>query len=105
MVRRLGGDRPPFLGDGAGRPPELSEDEYVGLYLLWRHGGVEPHVAWGQWPSWQFDLLSNGLREELEVASEAREKGGEASEDPLQRVQSRAPDWDEADALLEGLEA
>jgi hypothetical protein len=48
--------------------------------------------------------LSTALKEEREVLSDAREKGGDAP-DPLTRAESRAPDWRESDALLEGLEA
>ena len=82
--------------------PELSDEEATGLYLLWRHGGVEPVVAWSQWPRWQFDLLTTGLKEELEVLTQLREEGGSA--DPLSRVKSRAPDFSAGDALLEGFE-
>lgn len=78
--------------------PELSEEDALALYLLWRHGDVEPSVAWGTWPDWQFDLLSEGLKGELEMRSELSQKRGD---DPLERVQSRAPDWNEADEMLE----
>ena len=74
----------------------------VSLYLLWRHSGVEPVVAWGQWPPWQFDLLATGLKEELEVLRHARETE-EGEGDPLARVESRTPDFGDVDEVLEGL--
>ena len=73
----------------------------VSLYLLWRHSGVEPVVAWGRWPPWQFDLLAAGLKEELEVLRNARSGGEEG--DPLVRAESRAPDFGDVDSVLEGL--
>jgi hypothetical protein len=94
---------PPYLGAGWHQAPDLDQDAQLDLYLLWRHTGgrVEPRVAWKQWPAWQFDLLTAGLKEELEVMSNASDRDG--APDPLARAESRAPDWDEADGLLEDL--
>lgn len=62
-----------------GHTPDLSDDEATDLYLLWRHGRMDPEDAMSR-PGWVVDLLAGGLRSEL---------GGERGEpqgDPYENV-------------------